>query len=410
MSSEAIDLLESDRTQLTPEEIEMIENISSAKKERENIDNDDIKPIGLYEDLSEELKEEARAAAKRILCDKGVYSIEKNLMKDLLRIDGQNFCVVSWVGPTLRAKTNVYGFRILGAFKTLNKAINFAKYAHSINNTYDIGVVEMYSWCFSYPIVGEEVNEELNKKINDIIVNHKFEIEESKQLFEIRKRALKKSTYKKETEAINIEPSVSEVSKGLPSEKAEELHKEELKKWGINCDEEEDDNDEYENTGQKQLDFECSTKIPNQEWAIVSFVGNKGKNGRPLLKIVGIFANESEAEERIKQLMEVDDTYDFIPMPLYKWVPCDPNVKQLKYIYKNNQLNRLLTENEKQKEKAMSYHHTVVSLDGKQESELASFDDDGDGDENLKPSELLKQLEDDVSNLNFTMKEHVLEQ
>ena len=37
---------------------------------------------------------------------------------------------------------------------------------------------------------------------------------------------------------------------------------------------------------------------------------------------------EQEAKERIRQLIHVDDTYDIVPMPLYKWVPCDPDLTQ----------------------------------------------------------------------------------
>ena len=51
------------------------------------------------------------------------------------------------------------------------------------------------------------------------------------------------------------------------------------------------------------LDFETGYKLPNQEWAVVSFVGYTGNNQRIPICIKGVYASEQEARERIQQLV-----------------------------------------------------------------------------------------------------------
>ena len=53
----------------------------------------------------------------------------------------------------------------------------------------------------------------------------------------------------------------------------------------------------------------------------------------------------------------MDDTYDIFATPLYSWIPCDPDVSQVRQIYKNKELNRLLENEENEKLETARFHH-----------------------------------------------------
>lgn len=380
-----IDLLKSDPLQLTKAEAEMVGSISNAKSKKEEIDNDNINPIGLYGDLSEEDYNYAIQEAKKQLIAKDAFNQEKNLEKDLLSVDNQNYCVVSWVGPTFKAKTKTYGFRIMGAFKTLEKAQKYAHNLHLVDSTYDIGVMEMYLWCLGYPdqsdiILKEDgqidisaMESERDRRLNEFIISHKTKLEQDKQLFEVRKRAIRKSKITKEAD--ENESLIKSVPEGVPTQEMQKLHEKEVEKWvDVKSNEQEDNDDDYDPTS-KMLEFNTNSKIPNQEWAVVSFVGYTGNNQRIPICIKGVYASEEEAEKRITQLIHIDDTYDIVPMPLYKWVPCDPDLSNIKTKYKDKQLNDLVEQTEKQKEETLSFHQVrkkYVKIEQTEEIEQVS--------------------------------------
>jgi hypothetical protein len=367
LPNEVFDLLKSDPLQLTKAEAVMVGEISNAKSKQAEIENDTVQPVGLYEELSEEDYNAAMEEVRKQLIASDAFNQEKNLEKDLLTVPDQNFCVVSWVGPTFRAKTDTCGFRIMGAFKTLEKAQKYAQRLHHADSTYDIGVMEMYLWCLGYPdqsdiIMGPDgemdmkaMEEARDRRLNEFIIKHKTQLEEDKQLFEVRKRAVRKSKLTKEADEEHS--VIKEVPKGVPTEEMHTMHEKEMEKW-LGPDTKKktvDDDDDYE-LNARMLDFDTAFKIPNQEWAVVSFVGSTGNNQRIPICIKGIYASEEEAKNRITQLIHVDDTYDMIPMPLYKWVPCDPDLSSVKTKFKDRQLNDLVEESEKQKEETLSFH------------------------------------------------------
>jgi hypothetical protein len=109
------------------------------------------------------------------------------------------------------------------------------------------------------------------------------------------------------------------------------------------------------------LEHECKIKMPEQEYAIVSYVNNTGKNCRIPLCVKGIFSSLPDAENHILKLIQLDDTYDILPIPMYKWVPCDPDTSQIRQIYKNKQLNTILEAEENQKEESLGYHQSKIT-------------------------------------------------
>jgi hypothetical protein len=361
-----VDMLNTDPLLLTKSEAEMVGVISNAKSKQEEIEQDQVQPIGLYEELSPEDYATAMKEVKKQLIEKDAFNEVKNLEKDMLTVADQNYCVVSWVGPSFKAKTDVCGFRIMGAFKTIEKAQKYAQRLHQVDPTYDIGIMEMYLWCLGYPdasdiIMGPDgqmdtvaMEKERDRKLNEFVVKHKTQLEETKQLFEVRKRAIRKSKITKEGE-IEDAP-IKEVPLGVPTEEMKAIHDKEAVKWiGESKKPKEEDDDDYE-LDAKMLDFETAYKIPNQEWAVISFVGYTGTNQRIPICIKGVYPSEEEANNRIKQLIHVDDTYDIVPMPLYKWVPCDPDLSTIKGVFKEKALNNLIEANQKQHEETLSFH------------------------------------------------------
>lgn len=367
---------------LTSVEAQIVEVITEGKKIKKDIENDNIHPIGLFDDLSPDDFAFAISEARKNLEERDDFNEIKNLEKDILTVPDQNFCVVSWVGPTFKAKTDITGFRIMGAFKTLEKAQKYAQRVHREESTYDIGIMEMNLWCLGYPdesdyifnsdgeLDSDAMEKQRDKILNDFVIKHKTKLEESKQLFEIRKRAIRKSKITKEGN--EEDAPLEKIPEGVPTEEMKTIHDKEVKKWIKDEEKEikETEDDDYE-LNSKLLDFNCAFKIPNQEYAVISFIGYSGTNKRIPICIKGIYSTEIEAQERIKKLMHIDDTYDLVPVSLYKWVPCDPDLTLIRNEFKNSNLNNLIEASEKQKEETLSFHQVrkkYVKREEKEES------------------------------------------
>jgi len=350
--------------------------------------------LGLHDELDPEMRKEAFARAKERLEATNAFNQLVNLSKDSITVPGQRFCVVCWVGPTFRAKTDIYGFRIMGAFDTLLNARKYALKAHKIVPTYDIGIMEMNLWCLGYPdqsdavidsegkIDEKQMQINLDHKLNEFIVQHKTEIEESKQLFEARRLMLRKSTATQERDI--SEAPMPQLPEGRVTEEMKQVHTLETMKWSgksknlaeqaakmveraklidaqetgednIEVDKEEMDNEEV--IEGPELDHECKQKIPNQEFAAISYVGHTGNNNRIPICIKGVFANQAETETFISKIMQIDDTYDIFVAPLYSWLPCDPDITGVRQKFKNSRLNELLENEENDKLEAAQFHH-----------------------------------------------------
>jgi len=345
---------------------------------KENIQKDDlnnqIKAKGLYEDLDKEDYDNAIKVAREKLKEMNAFDETANLEKDLITIPGQKFCTVSWVGPTFKAKTELYGFRIMGAFDTFEKAQKHAQKVNKMDPAYDIGVMEMNLWCLGYPDNSDILLDELgnmdikqmeknrDRVLNEFIIRHKTELEETKQLFEARRISIRKSKITKEG---NIEDAIiKEIPQGKPTEEMKKMHSKEISKW-ITPTKETEETEETKETEEieetENLDYECKIKIPNQEYAVISYISSKGKNKRIPICIKGIFSNLQEAESHITKLIQMDDTYDMLPAPLYKWLLCDPDITQIRQIYKDKKLNDLLETDQNQREESLGFHQVKIT-------------------------------------------------
>ena len=197
--------------------------------------------LGLNDDLDPEVRKEALSRAKQRLEATDAFNEMINLSRDTFTVPNQRYAVVCWVGPTFRAKTEIYGFRIMGAFDTLVQARKYALKAHKNDPTYDIGVMEMNLWCLGYPDQSDAVfdsegkidekvmQENLDHRLNEFIIQHKTEIEESKELFEARRLILRKSKITQERDI--GEAPMTELPEGRITEEMKQMHSLETLKW-----------------------------------------------------------------------------------------------------------------------------------------------------------------------------------
>jgi hypothetical protein len=383
-------------------------SIARAKANLPTEEDNKIQPIGLDDELHEDDYNTAIKIARERLVELDAYNMEKNLKKDRLLIPKQKFCVVCWIGPTFKAKTSINGFRLMGCFASEYLANIYAKKVNLLEPMYDVGIMEMNLWCLGYPSSDDKSQEELDKKLNDFIVEHKVSIEESKSIFEIRKKAIRKSM---RTTGLNIEDAPYEsIPKGETTQEMEETHLKETVKWNNSKKQTksiEKSNVIIEDFNSKtDLNHVCNVKMPEQEFAIVSYVGNTGANKRIPICIKGIFSTKDEAKKHIDKLIQFDDTYNLIPTPLYKWIPCDPDISQIKVIYKNKQLNKMLEADENQKEESMNFHQKVLNGDDLEEPINPNYEGNGsnpmeDLSEIISATRLLEQISTDIPTKSY---------
>ena len=376
---------------------ESFSSIAAAKRNKKNEDMVKVDPIGLNDSLSEEDMKTVRENARKNMEQMDAFNPEVNLAKDRIVMPNQEFCSVAYVGMPFKAKTKITGFRIQGAFKNLEEATEHSKMLKNADSTYDNGIMQMYHWCLGYPLSSDIVlsadgkpdmkasQEKMDNTLNEFIVNHKTKIEVSKEEFKLRNIAVRRSEMKVERPIEEAE--LKNIIEGDNTQKIKDAHNKTVAKWNKEekmKNQEQEHEQEQETTENKEeevpevdpqlfenatsiLNFECKIKVPGQEYAVVSFVDNQGKNRRIPICIKGVFETEKEANDHIEKLMHLDDTFDMVAVPMYKWIPSDPDTSFVKQKYTNDTLNNMLETEENQKEEAMNLHNAKVrhaDLDG----------------------------------------------
>lgn len=319
------------------------------------------KAFGLLDSLSQEEISKAVEIAAKNLKEMDIENDKINLEKDQITVPGQNFVSVSWVGPTFKAKTRNYGFRVMGAFDTLEETYQHAIKINKKYPMFDTGIMQMNHFCLGYTDSSDcsEVDDVLNK----FIIKHKTIKEYKKQIFEIRKNKLKYGPTK--TKEIDVEPGYEIQKGGDITEDSMKIHDENIKKiFDINETKNETKNETFNDVSDYELDLSpCSTKVHDQEYVIISYVGNEGKNKKIPINIKGVFSTKEEAESHIENLMSIDDTYDIVVSPMYCWIPCDPLLDSVKQIYPNEKLNSMFEAHKNESMNSKSFHSAVKSTD-----------------------------------------------
>ena len=166
-----------------------VSNVSNQVTPEYSIENDP-----LFKPISNEKKKVIDEAVERQIRS---LSLDENVDKDTEKVSGQNYALISVVSPQGGQKSENICLKIKGVFNTLEDANKHAEMLQKIDSTFDIYVVEMYSWLLVPPDPTLIEQKHVDSKLNEIIGGHRESQLKAKMYFEERKREL--------IENINIE-------------------------------------------------------------------------------------------------------------------------------------------------------------------------------------------------------------
>jgi hypothetical protein len=117
------------------------------------------------------------------------------LDEDLFMPNGQNFALVSFVGPELRQKNDKFGMKIRGVFNTRDEADAHIRKIRRFDTYTDVFLVDLGKWLLvpppQNPLELENADVSYDQKfLQDLIGGHKKNQELAKAHFEERKRAV----------------------------------------------------------------------------------------------------------------------------------------------------------------------------------------------------------------------------
>ena len=171
------------------EQIKMESNENNQITSEYSIENDP-----LFKPISDEKKKVIDEAVERQIRS---LSLNENVDKDIEKVSGQNYALICVVSPQGGQKSENICLKIKGVFNTLEDANKHAEMLQKIDSTFDIYVVDMYSWLLVPPDPTLIEQKHVDSKLNEIIGGHRESQLKAKMYFEERKREL--------IENINIE-------------------------------------------------------------------------------------------------------------------------------------------------------------------------------------------------------------
>jgi hypothetical protein len=104
-----------------------------------------------------------------------------------VRVEGQNYALISFVSPEGAQKADTLGFRIYGAFETVEAAREHAALVNASDAAFDVYVVEMRKWCAWHPDpmdVAEKVY--TDKRLDEMIRAHREAQDTAQRAYEER--------------------------------------------------------------------------------------------------------------------------------------------------------------------------------------------------------------------------------
>jgi len=152
-----------------------------------------------------------------------------------VRVEGQNYALISFVSPEGAQKADTLGFRIYGAFETVEDAREHAALVNASDAAFDVYVVEMRKWCAWHPDP-MDVTEKVytDKRLDEMIRAHREAQDTAQRAYEERVAL-----------AVNQAAEKSDAHDGKEVEVQEEVQKEEAKeKEKENADGDENGGDE----------------------------------------------------------------------------------------------------------------------------------------------------------------------
>lgn len=117
--------------------------------------------------------------------------INMYLEKDTYRVAGQNYGIISIVSPSSNQKYDKIAIKFKGCFNTYEEAKEQAKKLHKMDTTFDIHVIELYSWIV-IPPERDNLNEVHydNEVLDSIITEHVKQQDLAKVEFEKYKKEM----------------------------------------------------------------------------------------------------------------------------------------------------------------------------------------------------------------------------
>lgn len=115
------------------------------------------------------------------------------LDEDVFTVPGQNFALVSFVGPDQRQKNEKFGMKIRGVFANREQADAHVKKIRRFDTTMDIFLLELYKWVLlpppSNPLDLENADISYDQQfLQDLITGYRASQQLAKEHFEERKR------------------------------------------------------------------------------------------------------------------------------------------------------------------------------------------------------------------------------
>ena len=120
--------------------------------------------------------------------------INDYLEKDSIRVPRQEYAIISVISPKSRQKADHLAVKIKGVFNSIDEAKTHAAKLQKMDDTFDMFVVEMYSWLLLPPET-EKIGEKhyADEKLEELITEHDKEMEEARANFEKHRREQKKA-------------------------------------------------------------------------------------------------------------------------------------------------------------------------------------------------------------------------
>lgn len=120
--------------------------------------------------------------------------INDYLEKDSIRLPGQEYAIISVISPKSRQKADSLAVKIKGVFTNMEEAKKHATKIQKMDDTFDLFVVEMYSWL-CLPPETEKIGEKhyADEKLEELITEHDKEMEEARINFEKHRREQKQA-------------------------------------------------------------------------------------------------------------------------------------------------------------------------------------------------------------------------
>lgn len=141
----------------------------------------------LFKPISDEKKKIIDEAVEKQVRS---MSLDENVDKDDTKVSGQNYALISVVSPESNQKSKNLCLKVKGVFGNLEEANKHAEMLQKIDSTFDIYVVEMYSWLLLPPDPSLIEQKHVDQKLNEIIGGHRENQLKAKMYFDERKREL----------------------------------------------------------------------------------------------------------------------------------------------------------------------------------------------------------------------------